>query len=234
MRPGQKTTYVGQFFEEVGHTIFGGELTRNADADICLFKSETVLEVKASGDKSSYGWRLSVNQIEHYERISSFPFSRAWYVLFAYRNRSVRNGKNGKRRTELSGHTTSVSVNRYLSTSEIWCVVVDISLISRWKEVLPRSEKSILGHLGTETVDLKCSKVHSFMNGGFVPGLVELKLDPANFVRFSGEIETCVKPDLFNQYKMRVPIAAVLPESQSLSFQRMLKRRGFSLRKDPH
>ena len=86
MGAGDKHTFVGQFFEEVSHHFLGGDLTRNDDGDICLWRTDTAVEVKSSSYQSSYGFRLGVEQIEHYERISVFPFTRSFYTLFAYRN----------------------------------------------------------------------------------------------------------------------------------------------------
>ena len=227
---GDKQTFVGQFFEEVGHRILGGDLSRDADGDICLWRTETTVEVKSSGDQSSYGFRLSLEQIESYERARIFPFNRAWYMLFAYRNHSQRSGK-GKRVTEFSKHVTPLSINNYLANTVSWCLVVDLSIISRWKETRPVSTKSIIGHLGTKTVDLKCRDIHSFANGELSLGLKSLDLDPTKFGTLSGTIQTRVQPDLFSEYLVKFPMTAILPSAEISSVQRMLKRRGFRLQR---
>lgn len=229
MGRGDKHTFVGRFFEEVGHSILGGDLSRNDDGDISLWRTETCVEVKSSGHQSSYGFRLSVEQIKKYEQISLFPFNRAWYMLFAYRN--IRKAKDGKRVTELSVHEIPLSINNYLAKSVLWCIIVDLSIVSRWKEVLPHSTKSVMGHYGLRTVDLKTRDVHALANGRFAEGFRELGLDPANFGRVSGQIEPRVQIDLFNEYKISLPITAILPKAEFPSFQRMLKRRGFKLGK---
>ncbi len=226
---GDKTTFVGQFFEAVGHHILGGDLSRNENGDICLWRTETAVEVKSSGVQSSYGFRLSVEQIEHYERVSVFPFSRAWYMFFAYRNHSRKNG-GGKRASELSLHTTPAAIRAYLADAIVWCLLVDLSIITRWRETRPHSTKSILGHLGAETVDLKCPYVHEFVNGGLADGLKGLNLDPASYGTLFGNVKATFQPDLFTEHLVHFPMTAVLPSSEIRSVQRMLSRRGFRLR----
>ena len=227
---GAKHTFVGQFFEEVGHRILGGDLSRNEDGDVCLWRTQTSVEIKSSGSQSSYGFRLSVEQIEHYERISVFPFSRVWYMFFAYRNRSLRM-KNGTRKTELAKYGDPLSINRYLAETILWCTIVDLSIISKWKEVLPISTKSIMGHLGKRTVDLKCGYVQEFSNGGFVSELTRLEFDPKKFSSISGTLKTTLEPDLFSKYSVEFPVTAILPVEEVTSFQRMLGCRGFRLKK---
>jgi len=227
---GDKHTYVGQFFEETANSILGGDLTRNDDGDISLWRTETCVEVKSSGHQSSYGFRLSTEQIEMYERISKFPWSYSRYMLFAYRNGRVKDSK-GKRVSELSAHDFPPAINNYLAKAILWCTVVDLSIVSRWKEVLPHSTKSVMGHRGLRTVDLKTQVIHSLSNGGFKEELRKLDLDPEAFTRISGHIKLRFQFDLFNEYDVSFPITAILPKEEAASFQRMLKRRGFTLSK---
>jgi hypothetical protein len=225
---GQKHTFVGNFFEEVALRILGGDLTRNDDGDINIWRSETTVEVKSSGHLSSYGFRLCVEQIDWYNNISQFPFSRAWYVFFNYRNGS-RKTEGGKRVSELSVHNDPLSVNKYLASSVIWCTILDLSIVNRWKELLPHSTKSVMGHPGKETVNLKPTSVHHIANGGFAHGLRELNLNPDDFNKVTGHIEMRLQPDLFSEYDMSFPVTAVLPKEESRSFQNILKHRGFPL-----
>lgn len=224
---GQKQPIVGDFFERLGHQIVGGELTRDETADICLWRRGVALEVKSSGYKSSYGFRLDIEQIEYYERASEFPFNRAWYLLFAYRNNRAT---SGKRRTELAKYTATASIDRYLAGAIQWGVLIDLSIVRRWKETLPRSTKSVMGHLGTETIDLKCEMVHSFSNGGFAEGLKELGLKPAEFVRLSGMIKAELPGNLF---AVEFPLTIIMPSDKADSVHRGFNRRGFSLRREP-
>jgi len=228
---GDKHTFVGQFFENVAHRVFGGDLSRDESGDICLWQTETTVEVKASGIQSSYGFRLAVEQIEHYERVSVFPFSRSWYALFAYRNRRLR-GEDGKQHTELSYHTSPKDINRYLADAIEWGLLVDLSIVSGWKETKPRSTKSILGHPGAETIDLKCREAHAFMNGGLVDGLKTLDLNPTNYGVLHGRIKTSFQPDLFTEAFVSFPLTAILPSGELSRVQRMLYRRGFRTRKE--
>lgn len=228
---GDKHTFVGQFFENVAHKVFGGDLSRDENGDICLWRTETTVEVKSSGLQSSYGFRLAVEQIEHYERVSVFPFSRSWYALFAYRNRRMR-GDDGKQHTELSYHTSPRDINRYLANAVEWGLLVDLSIVSRWKEIMPRSTKSILGHPGAETIDLKCRDAHGFVNGGLVEGLEELDLNPANYGVLHGRIKAHLRLDLFCEEFVSFPLTAILPSGELSRVQRMLYRRGFRTRKE--
>lgn len=230
MGTGYKCNVVGQFFEKVGHQIVGGDLSRNVDGDICLWGTGTTIEVKSSSDQSSREFRLSVEQIENYERTSVFPFDRAWYVLFAYRNHSPRRGKE-KRKSQLSEHDDLLVINDYLANAVLWCLVVDISIVSRWKETRSHSTTSIMGHIGTRTVDLKCKYVNVFANGGLAKGLKELNLDPREFATLVGKIKTRVRPDLFSEYTLQFPMTVVLPAVEIPSAQRTLRRRGFRLKR---
>ena len=223
---GSKQTLVGALFEQVGHRILGGELSRDAYGDICLWRTDTMVEVKASGSQSSYGFRLDIRQIENYQQ-SGFS---AWYMFFAYENPRLRNGK-GKRSTKLSKHLTPVSISRYLINNVSWCVLVDLSIVSRWNETRPHSMKSIMGHQGTPTVDVKCSNVHELANGGLASGLRNLGLDSAKFGSLTGVVETTLKADLLGEHVVKFPMTAILPTVEISSLQRMLKRRGFDLKR---
>ncbi len=230
MGKGDKHTFVGQFFEEVGHSILGGDLSRNDDGDISLWRTRTCVEVKSSSYKSSYGFRLSVEQIHKYEQLSLFPFDRAWYMLFSYRNNRKRTD-DGKRVTELSVYNNPLSINNYLAKSILWCTIVDLTIVKRWKETLPHSTKSVMGNLGLKTVNLKAKDVHDFSNGKFSEGLCKLGLDPLDYDRLSGQIDSVVQPNLFSHHEIKLPVTAILPRADISSFQRMLKRRGFRFQK---
>jgi hypothetical protein len=151
-------------------------------------------------------------------------------MLFAYDNHLRRNGKK-ERKTDLSVHNTPVSIYHYLANAIQWCLLIDLSIISRWKETRPHSTKSIMGHLGTRTVNLKCREVHMFANGGLMAGLESLGFDPKRFATLTGVVKTTVQSDLFNEYPVQFPITAVLPLEEVLSAQRLLSRRGFHLKR---
>lgn len=225
---GAKHTFVGNFFEQVAHHILGGDLTRNDDGDLNLWQSGITVEVKSSGHLSSYGFRLSVGQIEFYNALRNFPFDHAWYVFFSYRNKSQK-VEDGRRATELSHHNDPLSINRYLAESVLWCTVVDFSIIAGCETTLPHSTKSVMGHRGLETVDLKTAFVHNLANGGFVSCLNTIGLDSANYVKVGGQISTELQPDLFNTHKVSFPITAIMLKAQSPNFQKMLRKRGFPL-----
>lgn len=215
---GDKHTFVGQFFEELGQKILGGELTRDDDGDICLRRKSTTVEVKASGFQSSYGFRLSLEQIGDREQACRMAFEYGWYMLFAYKNRSIRQGKG--RRTELAPHVTSESVRRYLSASAMWCVAVDLSIVGRWRDTLPHSTKSIMGHLGVKTVDIKCRYL-TVLASHPRSGLEGLGLDAMSYGILSGVVETS------GEDSVQIPVTMILKSSQVLSVKRMLRRRGF-------
>ncbi len=227
MKSGARQGVVGEFFEQVAHRILGGDLSRDETGDLCLWKTRTAVEVKSSCYKSSYGFRLSVEQIEHYERVARFPFDRSWYLLFSYRNNRVV-GEGGKRSTELSLHRSALGANHYLAEATLWGLLVDISIVSRWKEVVAHSTKSILGWPGKETVDLKCRELYPLTNGGLARGLGELGFSPLDFSALNGTILAEIKPDMFRTFYMRFPLRAVLPKRDAKSLQRILKLRGFN------
>lgn len=219
MNIGQKHTYVGQFFEEIGCTIMGGMLTRDERGDFFLPKSKTGIEVKGSTFQSSYGFRLSLQQIEQYEsRVLSHEVESCWYMLFAYRNRSLRIGEGNKRITELSQHRSSRSISAYLSSAVKWAVLVDMSIVSRWKETLPRQKKSIMGHLGMVTVDVKCSVLEEIVEKRLASHLVEIGLNPQDYRRLTFDVKGYSSAEF--------PVTAVLLVEQALTLRKILKSRG--------
>ena len=228
MKFGQKQTITGQFFEWTGHSLLGGELTRNGDGDICLWRDETTVEIKSSYYTSQYGFRLSVSQIEDYKQRLLFPFNRAIYVLFAYRNNAVP--VDGRRQSELAQHQNALDINRFLSETILWATVVDFSIVCRWLEKRAISTKSVPGHLGAETVNIRCGEIDNLVNGGFAEHLAGLELNPAKFGLLSGEAKLLVKPDLFNQYHLTLPLRAVLAQEDIAWFKRHLRKRGVHLR----
>lgn len=228
---GHKQTVVGSFYESLAHKIFGGELTRDENGDLCLWRSETSIEVKASGFNSAYGFRLSVEQIKKYERLNGFPFNRVWYVLFAYKNRPRRTDE-GKHSSELAIHTEKPDVERFLAEQTLWCVLVDLSIVTGWRETRKSSTKSVLGHLGSETIDLQCKVLAPLFDVSPVMGLMALNFEPHSLSTLSGKIEVPLQLDLFNTFTVRFPVVAILPRSEASRVQKSLRRRGFRLKRD--
>ena len=227
---GEKQNIVGKHFENLGHWLLGGELVRNEDGDICLDDHDTTVEVKSSCYESSYGFRLKVEQIDEYKKLSRFRFERAWYAFFAYRNRRLRRGEVGDPTTELARHTSPAEVERYLAETLQWCLIVDLSVVERWKELLPHSTKSVPGHPGMETVDVKCEDVYPLANGGLYQGLKGLKLPTVEFGVLSGTIDGTMEADLYREYRVKFPLTFVLPYQDMRWVQGMLRERGFPLR----
>lgn len=223
---GAKPTMVGRFFEEVIHCILGGKLTRDEDGDVCLQKEGVTVEVKSSGEKSSYGFRLDTEQIESNSRKIPFPFDHSWYVLIAYRNRTLPGG-NGSRSTELAKHNSEASVRRYLSQAILWAVVIDITLVERWSETRPVSRKSILGHLGTKTVDIKCQEVWKLVENTATE-LEKLGFPPDQFKKICGTTEDV----LTKKFKTGFPLVALLPASQVPMAKAIFRNRGIRLRRN--
>lgn len=223
MSVGQKHTYVGQFFEELGHVLMGGILTRDERGDIFLPSSMTSIEVKGSTFQSSYGFRLSLDQIEQYEsRVQSREVESSWYMFFAYRNRSLSIGEGGRRVTELSAHRSSDSINAYLSSAVMWAVLVDVSIVRGWKDTLPRQRKSIMGHLGMVTVDVKCSVLQEIVERNLPGHLVEIGLNPKGYRRVTFNVKGYSSTEF--------PVTAVVLAEQALTLRKVLKRRGFVAR----
>ncbi len=224
MAKGDKTTHVGRYFEALGHQILGGELSRNENGDICLWSLDTTVEVKSSGFQSSYGFRLDVNQIERDRRL----FGNAWYMMFAYHNPTSRGG-DGLKHSALSRHSEPEGIQQFLADSALWCVVVDISIVKMWQKTIPHSTKSIMGHLGTKTVDIKCRDLVSFVNSKMTDELTRLGLEPEKFSKLYGHLnpENLTGP----RPKGGIPFLAILPKARALSLQRSLRRRGLRLQR---
>ncbi len=220
---GLKHTIVGNFYEQVGHQILGGSLSRNDDGDICLWRLATSVEVKASGYKSSYGFRLSLEQIERYGKISRFPFDRAWYMFFAYRN---NRGKRGERSTELAQHTTAEAVRAYLASATMWGLIFDLSIVERWRKTRSVSSKSIMGHLGSQTIDVRCSEAYDFANDGLHFGLTQLGVNPIAFSTVTSRIKLSTTIGDVT-YRLAFPLRAVLPCAELPRLERLLRRRGY-------
>jgi hypothetical protein len=225
MASGYKQVIVGEFFERAAHAIFGGELCRNGDGDICLHRQSTTIEVKGSSEQSSYGFRLDLEQVERYESMVPFPFLRAYYVLMAYNNPQSRRSRT----SQMAPHVTPKAVCAYLRWSVSWCVVVDLSIVTKWKEVLPRSRTSILGHLGTETVDIRCRDMAGYINGGLAGKLAPLGLPASEYGIASGRVKLGVEMGHEQPYQLNFPMYAILPRGELRNFRRRLNRRGFCL-----
>lgn len=233
MSAGDKHTFVGQFFEELGHVSLGGILTRDNRGDIFLPDSNTLVEVKGSTYQSSYGFRLSVDQIENYEnRLSSGSCERVWYMLFAYRNRSQMDRSIGRRVTELSRHVTATSVSDYLTTSVMWSVIIDLSIVSKWKEMMPKQTKSIMGHLGMRTIDVRCRDLETIVTHGLHPYLSQLGLNPINFSKLVGEGSVRVPQVSPIGDSIQIPITAVVPSSDVKLLRKILVRKGFKIKRN--
>ena len=225
---GTKQTIVGHCYEAYGHRIVGGELSRNADGDICLWNIDTTVEVKASGYQSSYGFRWSLSQIRGYEQlVSGFPFKHALYMQFAYRNVTRMNEETGKKESELSRHTTPSAVYAYLARATMWCLVFDLSIVSRLRDTSRVSTKSIMGHLGSETIDLKCRRAHDLANGGMREGLEALGLNPSDYGVLTSRVATRVSIGQA-RYRTNFPLVAVVPHERLEQLAEVLEDRGFA------
>ncbi len=230
MGAGDKHTFVGQYFETLAHSFLGGELTRDRSGDIFLPSSNTSVEVKGSTYQSSYGFRLSVDQIESYEQELASGFSkRAWYMLFAYSNRSRMDPVLGRRTTELSKHTTPSGVDGYLASSVMWCVLLDLSIVSQWKKMMPHQNKSIMGHLGMRTVDVSCRTLESIVFHGLHQHIGSFGLNPDHFSKLVGEWGLRGPDGSTIPNSLRVPITAVVPSSDTKLLRSILVRRGFRM-----
>lgn len=227
---GHKQTIVGSFYERLAHNVFGGNLTQDTNGDVCLWRSETSIEVKASGFRSPYGFRLSVDQIEKYARLNGFPFRRIWYALFSYENR--RQTRDGKRQTELAAHSEEVAVQRFLAEHTLWCLLVDFSVVKDWRETRPLSKKSILGHLGMETIDLPCKTFAPIFGEHPIAGFRVLNFAPSILGTLSGKATVAMELDLFTTQEVQFPVMMVLPHEEISQVQRNLRRRGFRLRRN--
>lgn len=222
---GQRQVVVGHFFEQVAHTVFGGELCRNDDGDICIWKTGTTIEVKSSYLQSSYGIRCDLDQMEKYKRRLPFPFSHAYYVFFGYDNPRNKSTKSNT----MAVHKTESAISKYLAKSVRWCLVFDYSIVRRWKEVIETSDRSILGHKGTLSVDLKWQELLVYANGGLGHKLRLLGLDPEDYTVLSGQTQIRKEFDLFGRKPVSFEIKVVLPRKDASKFQKRMKRRGVAL-----
>lgn len=228
MSVGQKHTYVGQFFEEVGQAILGGLLTRDERGDVFLPGSKTAVEVKGSTFQSPYGFRLSLDQVASYERIYRSGLTRnSLYMLFAYRNRSVVNKEHGRRVSELSQHVRSEDVRAYLSSSVMWGSLVDLSIVIKWTQMLPRQTKSIMGHLGMATVDVGCSQLENVLNGNLYGHLRDLGLDPVDYRKVTFSPTVSVEGI---ESGIQFPMTAVVLPHQVPVLRHALSRHGTRVR----
>jgi len=227
---GVKNYVVGQFFEIVAHKILGGEHTSNEDGDVCIYELETSVEVKSSGGESQYGWRVDVKQARRYvARSGGFPFSHTWYLFVRYSNPRERDDE-GKRRSKLAKHDTYTAVHRYLAKNVTDCFLVDLSIVSRWVDSHQHSTTSILGHLGTPTIDLLCSEVAHFANGGLQEELTKLDLDPNDYGVLVGDLSVRFRSREVGRHQMRLAMTAILPTEEVQNTQQWFKWRGFDLR----
>ncbi len=181
-----KRTLVGQHFERCGRRILGGKIVRNGEGDIIISKLGVTVEVKASGNRSSYGFRCDLSQITRYEDRLRGRFSRGWYLFFCYENLERRKG--GRKVTALSKHETKAAVVRYLRKHTVWALLLDLSLIKAWRASKPISTRSIEGHLGTPTIDIGCNSAHTLAAGDFARILESLNLDAAAYKRIRGTV----------------------------------------------
>ncbi len=220
----RKKSIVGKFYEKASHRTLGGKLTRNEDGDLCLWDIDTTVEVKGSSYQSSQGFRLDREQIEGYEQLSLFPFSRALYLFWAYQNPSRATGQERRRSTALSAHKTPEAINEYLARNTLWCLVYDLRIVSRWRETLPISTKSNRGHQ-VDTVDLKCHAVHDLANGGFSEGLAKLDLNPDDFAVLTSSIKIGFTLD-GARYRVACPLTAVLEKEKLPILEEWLAGRG--------
>ena len=228
----QKQNIVGDFFENVAHTLFGGELSRNDNGDLCLWKTGTSIEIKSSGFSSPYGFRLALSQLEKYERIATFPFERVWYVLFAYENRR-QTTKTGRRSSEMATYTERAGVQGFLAERIKWCVVVDISVVSHWKNELTHSDKSIPCHPGDKSIDIQCKNLDPLFNGNSYGVLKTMgSFGISEKIVLGGYLAFPVTVDLLHTFPLKFPIKMVLPWNYAGRVQKRLYRRGFRLKRE--
>jgi hypothetical protein len=226
-----KRTFVGRFAEEMLREIIGGELTRDEFGDLCIWDRERTVEIKSSSVPSSYGFRLSVEQINNGRRARNFPFQSVWYALFAYSNPN-KVGEDGKKHTAMSPHKKEGDVRNFLAKSLRWCVIADLSIVERWEEKLPHSTKSLVGRgQGEETVDVKTRYLEHLSNGGLKSGLTELDLNPKGYSVLSGKIEAEFRLDLFDEYKISVPLTAIILSDEARLFERDMRERGWDFKR---
>lgn len=201
---GEKQTIVGRFFEEVAHRVLGGELYPEKEIDLRLDK-DAIVEVKSSGYRSSYGFRLDLDQIRQYDLRRCWECERAWYFLIAYRNKDIR--ENGRKTTELARHTETEAIEDYLARSIAWGIIIDIDIVEKWRRTRPISKKSILGHRGTKTVDIRCSELETLIKNGPPKEFNRGRLGEKHFQFFS----QTVRRKLSSGRVVRFPLFAILP-----------------------
>lgn len=211
---GTKQNIVGQYFEALAHDLLGGERACEGCGDIHLWDYETLVEVKSSGDQSSYGFRLRLSQIDEYEiiRKAGFPFRRVWYTFFAYSNGRLPT-LDGSRRTMLSQYVESASVQRYLSRSILWGLVVDFEVVRRWQETLRHSSMSILGHPGMKTVDIYYKRIQRFLNGDARAAVAELGLDPGAYRSITRLVDGRAATNS-GTHESKFPLTVLLPREE--------------------
>ncbi len=231
MIPGYKNTFVGNFFERVMADMTGGNSRKDGSGDVFLKESRTSIEVKASGSQSAYDFRISPTQLEDYrQRICAGQSKSVWYALFWYTNRALRNPETGVRRTELSEYNDPKSINPFLAKRADWCLVVDITLIEAWHQMIPYSNKSLIGHLGRRTIDLKRRYLTDFLQNRTASGLKELGLDAEDYSFLSGGINRPISAEPFGTYQVNFPVYTVLQKVDAQKTRKRFSSRGIVLR----
>jgi hypothetical protein len=184
---GYHQTVVGDFFEKLTQRIFGGNLSRNKQGDIYIHKDNLAIEVKSSSEKSHYGFRLDLEQVESYRQSGALTGRRTWYIFYSYSNQRLRH-TDGTRKTELSLQSSGEEMCSFLAKHIRWCIVVDLEIIQPWTKVKPISRKSVMGHLGTKTVDLSCREVRECVVNRPEEWLEELGFTSETFTHMTGEV----------------------------------------------
>lgn len=211
---GIKQNWVGGFFESLAHSLVGGERIRDYCGDVCLWEHETLIEVKSSGDQSSYGFRLRLSQIDEYRVIedAGWPCRRVWYGFFSYQNGRLPT-TDGSRRTMLSSHLTPGAVAKYLSQWSEWGLVTSFSVVKRWQETVRHSSMSILGHPGMKTVDIHYKRIKPLVNGGARESLESLGLDSGAYRILTAPVSVSVSLPC-GVYQTRFPVTLLLTKSE--------------------
>jgi len=181
-----KTVRVGQFFEDLARCLLGGE--ESPDGDFVIWNEGLLGEVK--GSDSNHLFRLSTEQLQGILKLSeSFPFSRALYILFKYRNRKV----GGK--TELSRFSDKTETEAFLAKNLCSIHILDARILPGVMEIGENRRKS--GSLPCnpelETIDLTQGDLYGLANGK----------GPAVFASLGGEWEVC-EGELSGEIRMRL------------------------------
>lgn len=233
MATGDKQNMVGRFYEDVAHRLLGGEILRNEDGDIGLDEEGVTVEVKSTYLQSSYGFRLCVAQIADYGRLKIFRYDRAWYTFFAYDNPKVKDVKRGKVTNALARYKRKGPVKDYLAERTRWGLILDHSIIQRLMETRKHSTKSVMGHPGKETIDLKAQRdIYPLTNGGLRKALESLGLNPDDFAVLECQVLTRVQPNMFEDYSLGFPVRVVVPQEEAKLAQKIFARQGFSLKRE--